>query len=69
MKAELTPLEIEIMQLRGHGKALKEISTELSMPYKTLEQYSKKLNDKMGFDNINPLIRHVALEDQKNGLL
>jgi DNA-binding NarL/FixJ family response regulator len=65
----LSDREMEVFNLRGQGKGAKEIADFLKVSVKTIESYEARIKEKLGYDNVNELVREaVRWHDRKNRL-
>ncbi len=56
---QLTPREVEVLQLVAEGKANKETAEELHISIKTVEKHRHSLMQKLGLNNTADLTRHA----------
>lgn len=63
---KLTPREREVMHLVVHGKANKQVATELGCSGKTVEVHRARVMDKMEAESLAHLVRMSILAEQAN---
>jgi DNA-binding NarL/FixJ family response regulator len=63
LTSQLTPTECRILQLISEGKASKEIGSELSIHYRTVENHRTNICRKLSIDGANALLR-FALQNK-----
>lgn len=56
---KLSPRELEVFTLAGHGKTTKEISRVLGLSMKTIESHNAHIREKTGLNNVWA-VRHLA---------
>jgi two-component system, NarL family, invasion response regulator UvrY len=61
--ARLSPREIEILRLIGHGKSLSEIALLVKVSYKTVANTSSLMRQKLGVHSARELVR-LAIESR-----
>jgi DNA-binding CsgD family transcriptional regulator len=57
----LTPRELEVLTLVGHGSPIKAIAKELGVAQRTVERYRSDISRKLGVTSIAEIARHVQL--------
>lgn len=57
---ELTDRELEVFQMLGQGRNVKDIEESLSLSRKTIESYRRRAKDKLGFDTVSELLRYAV---------
>lgn len=65
----LSDREMEVFQLRGHGRTAKEIADRLGVSVKTVGSYEARIKEKLGLDHAGELMREAVLwHDRQRGL-
>jgi DNA-binding NarL/FixJ family response regulator len=65
----LSDREIEVFQLRGQGRAAKEIAEQLKVSVKTVETYEARIKEKLGLRTAGELMREaVRWHDRKHNV-
>jgi hypothetical protein len=57
----LTPRELEVLTLVGHGSPIKAIAKELGVAQRTVERYRSDISRKLGVTSIAEIARLVQL--------
>jgi DNA-binding CsgD family transcriptional regulator len=56
---QLSPRELRVLVLTGHGKSLKEIASELGVSLKSVSTYRARIMAKLGLKSTGDLIAYV----------
>jgi DNA-binding NarL/FixJ family response regulator len=57
---QLTPREIEVLQLIAEGRTMQEIATTLAISTKTVETHRYRLMDRLNIHHVAGLVRHAV---------
>ena len=63
----LTPRELQIFRLIGHGRSTREIAQDLSLSVHTIESHRERIRAKLDLRNGNELMRRAVLWHFENG--
>jgi RNA polymerase sigma factor (sigma-70 family) len=64
----LSDRELEVFQLIGRGKTMKEIGDELHLSPKTIEVHRSRIREKLGITSAAELISYAARWIQTQGI-
>jgi DNA-binding CsgD family transcriptional regulator len=56
----LTPREVEVLQLLGSGKSNKEIAAIIKVSTRTVESHRNHIMEKMQFESFSELVRFAV---------
>jgi len=63
----LSDREIEVFQMLGEGRSVKEIAQQLHLSPKTVEYHRQRIKEKLQLDSSQQLVRHATMHVLKSG--
>jgi DNA-binding NarL/FixJ family response regulator len=63
----LSDREIEVFQMLGEGRSVKEIAQQLHLSPKTVEYHRQRIKEKLQLDSSQQLLRHATMHVLKSG--
>lgn len=65
---QLTDLEIELLELLGHGHSNKQIATKLGLSVQAVSSHCSRMTKKLNLEGANALIRYAVCWTQTGGV-